>query len=300
MVSESRLAGRVEPSLFPQPKFVGAPHLPAFAASITDYAITQLPNLRCHPERAAGFAASRGTCISAPETRNFFPLCALCLCGEFFLCYDVFVKFVVFLLLSAAALAQTSSSKPARPAPQAAPAAPQSPAPDDGFINGQLYTSKYFSFSYTLPAHLEVDDNFVNGQQDASRQTFVLLAAYGPAPEGNRREGVVLMADRATSPGTAWADVYFQTVSRVLVAQGAQPVGAMREYSFGGQQFFRRDFARSGSDPAFQSLLVTRRRGCVLAFNFVATAEAAANKLVESLNSIHFEPAAKANTKPSN
>ncbi len=214
------------------------------------------------------------------------------------------MKFVVFLLLSAVALAQTSSSKPARPAPhaapRAAPTAPQSPAPDDGSINGQLYSSKYFSFSYTLPSHLEVNDNFMNGQEDASHQTFVLLAAYGPAAEGDRREGVVLMADRIASPDKSWASAYFQTISRVLAGQGAQPAGVMREYSFGGQQFFRRDFVRSGPDAAFQSLLVTRRRGYVLGFSFVGTSEAATSKLVESLSSLHFEPAAKANSKSSN
>ncbi len=221
---------------------------------------------------------------------------------NFFVCYDNAVKFAAFLLLSAVALAQSSSSKPARPAPhpapapKSAPAEPQSPAPDDGSINGQLYTSEYFSFAYTLPAHLEVNDDFMAGQEDATGQTFVLLAAYGPAPEAGRREGVVLMADRidvsSSRDGDAWAAAYLQELSRVLVAQGGEPVGAIREYSFGGQKFFRADFKRNGPDPGFQSLLVTLRRGYVLGFDFVAASESQADKLVESLNSIRFAPLA--------
>ena len=136
----------------------------------------------------------------------------------------------------------------------------------------------------------------MQGQEDVTKQAFVLLAAYGGAKEGTTKLGVVVIADRLQEnpAGTNWASKYFDILAQPLQAHGAQRVGNVREYSFAEKKFYRGDFHRSGADEGYQTILLTLRQGYVLGFQFVAPTETEIDRLITTLNTLTF---ASANAK---
>jgi len=194
------------------------------------------------------------------------------------------------LLLAPASLAQSAPSKPASPnaSPRSAPAAPPAIAPDEGTFNGQLYTSDYFGFRYTIPEGLEVQEDFLQGQQDAERRSFVLLAAYGTSAHPAYQQGVVISADRNAYPAVKTAADYVAKTAREHFEPGSfEQIGAARAVTLGGHEFSRIDYRKG---KIYQSLLATMWRGYVLCFHLVAPSAQAMDALAESLQSLWFPP----------
>lgn len=162
--------------------------------------------------------------------------------------------------------------------------------PDEGTVIGNRYTSKYFGFTYTFPEQLKIMEDLMQGEEDASQQAFVLLAAYGATEDGKTKQGIVVMADRRQEnpAGANWAPKYFDILAQALQAHDAQRVGAVQEYSFAEKKFYRGDFHRTGPDEGYQTILLTLRRGYVLGFQFVAPSEKDIDRLITSLNTLKF------------
>jgi len=194
------------------------------------------------------------------------------------------------VLLPAAGFAQSAPAKPPFP-PASLKASPRSApaiAPDEGTINGQLYTSDYFGFRYTIPEGIEVQENFLQGQQDIERRSFVLLAAYGPSADPAYQQGVVISADRNAYPAVKTAADYVAKTAREHFEPGGfEEIGAAHAVTLGGHEFSRIDY-RKGA--IYQSLLATMWRGYVLSFNLVAPSAQAMDALAESLQSLWFPP----------
>jgi len=207
--------------------------------------------------------------------------------------------FLALLLLANSAYGQSSSPsapppKPAfPPAPSAAkPAA--SVAPDEGTINGRLYTSDYFGFRYTLPEDFVADEDPADGEEDASHRSFVLLSAYG---SGERRGSVmVILADQAVPTGTAEASAYLTKVAiEVMKRKGFLRQDPVRRVTLGGRSFAAADFARGENA---QSVYVTMQRGYALNFVLMGRTRAEVEKMAASLASLQFTPAVKPRTAP--
>jgi hypothetical protein len=219
--------------------------------------------------------------------------------------------FAVVLLVAASAVVhttaagQTNSSAQKNPAPSAengqrttaqpstqkpVPAKPPMVSPDEGSVKGNRYTSDYFAFSYSFPERFEVMEDLMQGEQDITKQAFVLLAAYGAAEQDTAKQGIVILADRfqASPPNSNWASGYFDTLAQPLQAHGSERVGTVREYSFAGRKFFREDFHRTGPDAGYHTILLTQCRGYVVGFQFVAPTEMEIDQLIMTLNTLKF------------
>jgi len=191
------------------------------------------------------------------------------------------------LLLAAVSFAQMAPTKPAASAlPKSAPAASPALAPDEGTIDGQLYTSKYFGFRYTLPDGLLAEEDFLNGQQDEERRSFILLAAYGPSSHPAYRQGLVIAADRNVYPAVKnAADYIAKTAHEHFQSGGFEELNPAHRITLGGHEFSRIDYRKG---EIFQSLLATEWRGYLLTFDLVAPGAQDLDKLAESLQSLRF------------
>jgi hypothetical protein len=203
---------------------------------------------------------------------------------------------VVALLIS---LAAGQSSAPPRPTPAAPGAsaprttkpATTAPDPDEGSIDNGVYTSDFFRFAYTLPEGFDVDEQFLADVEDQSNSTFVLLAAQGPLSGEDRRDMVVIMADReATTP-----QAYVQKVTNDYAQkQGFEISKPAYPVTIGGKEFYRADFRKEGT---YQTAVFTVLNGYALGFTLAAPNQDAMTALVDSLNSVKFLPAKAPATK---
>ena len=182
-----------------------------------------------------------------------------------------------------------------QPAP-AAPAAPKPPAvePDDGTIEGRLYTSQYFGFRYRVPEGFAVIEDPAEGEEDASHRSFVLLSAYG---DGQRRgSAIAIIADQLGQAGAADASTYLAKVTLpVMKRKGFAAENAVRRLTLAGHSFAALDFTRG---EAAQTVVVTVLRGYALNFVVMAPTRTAAEQLAASLTSIEFPVAAKPRPAP--
>ena len=225
------------------------------------------------------------------------------------------VRFLPILLLATALFAQ----KPA-PTPKAAPGtAPKAPPPsstavqpDDGRLKGNVYRSDYFHFTYTIPAELDVMGDFLGAEEDAEHRSFVLLAAYSEADAEGAKSGAVIMADRVRdyvplSPehakekragdsifydGKAYLDA---VILPLATRQGYELLNGPREYTIGGQKFYRADYRKN---DVRQSFVFTVLRGYAVGFNLVGPGPADIERLFESLQTLKFGAAAAARKTP--
>jgi hypothetical protein len=172
------------------------------------------------------------------------------------------------------------------------PIKPVAPSPDEGTVNGNRYTSHYFAFTYVFPEQFEVMEDLMEGQEDAAKQAFVLLAAYAPPAAGENRQGVVIFADRLEqdSGGSDWALKYFENLGKLVATRGAHLIVANHKYLFAGKKFLRADLHRDGEGEGLQAILVTLDRGYALGFQFVASTEKQIDSMIESLNTLRFAP----------
>jgi hypothetical protein len=214
------------------------------------------------------------------------------------LCYDNGVKFLALLLLAAAAFAQSAApvsprSAPRRSAPARQTAAAPAVSPDDGSLSERTYTSDYFGFRYTLPDGMDVDDDFMEGRQDQSGRSFVLLAATEHEEATNRT--VVIVADNAGAAGATEPGAYLDKVAgEALKRQGFQPSGPASVVTIAGRSFARADFTK---EKVAETLLVTILRGYAVNFVLTAPSTEEVEELAKSLQTVEFpQPKASAET----
>jgi hypothetical protein len=208
----------------------------------------------------------------------------------------------IFALVISLAIAQTHAPAPKsapakRPAGSSQPSSPPSrkspaPDPDEGSVDGNVYTSDFFRFQYTLPEGFNVDEDFLADLQDESNSTFVLMAAQGPLSGEDRRDMVVIMADREATT----AEAYVQKVTRDYAQkQQFEVVKPAYPVTVAGKPFYRADFRKEGT---YQTAVFTVLKGYAVGFSIAAPSEETMNPLVESLNSVKFLGAATPKQSP--
>jgi hypothetical protein len=159
----------------------------------------------------------------------------------------------------------------------------QAVAPDEGTLNGNTYTSDYFHFAYTIPGDLAVEEDFMQGREDISKRSFVLLAAYGPSEKEGFRRGVVVAADALDTPTTTTAE-YLQNLTRAQFESKEFEVShPPREYTIAGLRFSRADYRKN---DVYQSAVVAVCRGYALVFNLVAPGEEEIDGLFASVEGV--------------
>lgn len=212
--------------------------------------------------------------------------------------------FLIALILSSIALAQAPKTPPkAAPRKTAAP----SPAartvidPDEGSVSDDTYTNRFFALQYTFPENLDVQDqsSFMEGQLDQSGRTFVLLAAWGDAPDSKGREGVVLVADALSAqygPISDGADYLRKVTEPLLQRQGYEFTATATPLTLAGAPFFRADFHKNGE--IYQSQFVTIRRGYALLFTLSGPTPDSLARLFSSLGTLKLAPAPPAAARP--
>jgi hypothetical protein len=211
----------------------------------------------------------------------------------------VLVMAVLVSLMGAQAASQkaaTQKTSPAKPSTKSGATVPSSPAraapdPDEGSIEDGVYTSDFFRFTYTLPEAFNVDEELQAGEEDQSDTSFVLLAAAGPLNGEDRRDVVVIIADReATTP-----EAYVQKVTRDYAQkQGFEVLKSAYAVTIGGHPFYRADFRKEGT---YQSAAFTVLKGYAVGFSMAAPNQEAMSAVLDSLSSVKFlgeKPPAKA------
>jgi predicted nucleic acid-binding Zn ribbon protein len=194
---------------------------------------------------------------------------------------------LAILLFVALAGAQTAPQKPATPktSPKSGAGSSRSSAgvdPDEGSVENGVYTSDYFHFSYTLPEGFEVDEDFIGAEEDQSNTSFVLLAAQGPLSGEDRRDMVVIMADREATT----AEAYVAKVQRDYAQkQGFEILKSAYPVTLGGKPFYRADFRKEGT---YQTAVFTILKGYAVGFTIAAPNGDEMNTLLASLDSVKF------------
>jgi hypothetical protein len=159
-------------------------------------------------------------------------------------------------------------------------------APDEGSVDEHTYTSDYFGFRYTFPEGMGVNEDFMEGKQDASGRSYVLLAATLREEASNRT--VMIMADQAAAAGATDAASYLGKVaSDVLKKQGFQQQGQVQSATIAGRAFARVDFSRP---KIAETVLVTMLRGYAVNFVLMAPSREEVEELIGTLDTLEFPP----------
>lgn len=202
--------------------------------------------------------------------------------------------FFAMLLLVATIWAQSAPQKPATPkaAPPTVPKTAPKPGtsaktsagvdPDEGSVENGVYTSDFFHFSYTLPEGFEVDEDFLGGEEDQSNTTFVLVAAQGPLSSEDRRDMVVIMADREATTAEAYVEKVQRDYAQKQSFEILKPAYAV---TLGGKAFYRADFRKEGT---YQTAAFTMLKGYAVGFTIAAPNGDEMDTLLASLNSVKF------------
>jgi hypothetical protein len=205
------------------------------------------------------------------------------------------VKFasILLLVLSPFLLAQPlyPPQKTAPPKTSTPPAGTTQVAPDEGAVNGNAYTSDYFHFTYTIPDDLAVEEDFMQGHEDVSKRSFVLLAAYGPSEKEGFRRGVVVAADALDTPATTESQYLRKLTGEQFESKGFEISHPQREYTIAGHGFSRADYRKT---DVYQSVVVAIWRGYAVVFNLVAPSAEEIDGLFASVEGVKLVTTAPA------
>jgi tetratricopeptide (TPR) repeat protein len=188
------------------------------------------------------------------------------------------------------------------------------PKPEDGSISENIYTNKFFGFTYQFPKGWSVLSS------EAARSTVeiggVLLATGDPAEEDIKKatkrqshpllyvmEGrvgsqpismktVMLTAlDIRHEPRETTAESYARAVSQGFKQAGMpmEPSDYLEEQSIGGRSFWKVSFSvRTATGTGHGAEFVTADKGYLLMFIFGGPDAASVGEIEKSLQSIHF------------
>jgi hypothetical protein len=197
------------------------------------------------------------------------------------------LPFLIFntALLAVAAPAQT---KPATGSSQTQRSRAMS-SPDAGKVAGNVYSSDYFGFSYTIPEGMAIDPDIAEGQKDASGRAVVLLALVGESEEedADPTSALIILADRASDYDKLadGGDYLSKVANGIAQRQGFEVLQPGSELILAGRKFFRADYKKGN---ILQSAVFTLVRGYAVGFNVAAPSETERNRLIESLSGLKF------------
>jgi hypothetical protein len=204
---------------------------------------------------------------------------------------------------------------PAAPQTAQAVAAGRTETVDEGDIEGNQYTNKFFGLAYQFPegwtAHgektkqhiMEIGKGAVSGDnkldksvyQDAEKRTLILLSVFKyplGTPVDDNDSIQVMSEDVSFAPGIRSGQDYLQLMSRNL-AGSKVPMefqGEPVEMSVAGQTFYRQDAILTvRSRQVYEAIVTTVLKEHALVFIFVTASDKNRAELEKTLDTVHFE-----------
>ena len=187
--------------------------------------------------------------------------------------------------------------------------------PDEGDIDGNLYTNKFFGLAYKFPEGwtphgektkkhiMEIGKDAVSGEtsieksvyQDAEKRTLMLLTVFkyplGTPVDDN--DGITLMSeDVSFAPGIRTGQDYVQVMKRSLTASKVpmEFQGEPTELNVSGQMFYRQNAILTvRSKQVYEAIVTTIVKEHALAFIFISTSDTSRNELVKTLETARFQ-----------
>jgi hypothetical protein len=186
---------------------------------------------------------------------------------------------------------------------------------DEGDIDGNLYTNKFFGLAYKFPEGwtphgdktkkhiMEVGKGAVEGDtnleksayQNAEKRTQMLLTVFkyplGTPVDDN--DGVTLMSeDVSFAPGIKTGRDYLLIMAKGLTASKVpmEFQGEPTELTAGGQTFYRQNTVLTvHSKQVYEAIVTTIVKEHALAFIFIGMSDEGRASLVKTLDTVHFE-----------
>ncbi len=186
---------------------------------------------------------------------------------------------------------------------------------DEGDIDGNLYTNKFFGLAYKFPEGwtphgdktkkhiMEIGKGAVSGEttldksvyQDAEKRTLILLSVFkyplGTPVDDN--DGVTVMSeDVSFAPGIKTGKDYLQIMARGLVASKVpmEFQGEPTEMTVAGQTFYRQNALLTvRTKQVYEAIVTTIVKEHALAFIFVGMSDESRSALVKTLDTVHLE-----------
>jgi hypothetical protein len=187
------------------------------------------------------------------------------------------------------------------------------PKPEDGSISGNIYTNKFFGFTYEFPkkwgvlssdaarSRVEIGE-FLTSTGDpteedlkkaAGRQThpllYVMEGRIGNQPLSMKTVMAVAFDIQSVSGMTA--ESYLKSIAQRAKQTGAamEASGSQEERSIGGRSFWRGNFLlRTATGTNYGYQYVRADKGYLLVFLLAGPDVASLNEVEKSLSSIHF------------
>lgn len=202
----------------------------------------------------------------------------------------------------------------ARPdTPQAAPEAAQGPKPEDGNISQNIYTNRFFGFTYEFPkgwkvlsadaarATMEIggalistgDPTEADLKKVVARKGHPLLFVMEPQMAGQpiSTKTVIVNALDLGSESALSPETYMGAIGQRL-KQAGMPIeltGAPEETKLGGRSFWKGSFrVQTAAGSSYMNQFVASEKGYFLIFMVVSQDPTRLPEIQKSLQSIHF------------
>ncbi len=195
------------------------------------------------------------------------------------------------------------------------PNAPKPIKPDEGSLTGDIYTSRYFRFTYPLPKDWKVYDakslmeaataewkqmNEGKPEAQAEIQTsaghsygLFLASEHSLSAVAEPLRNISVHAEQVSDvPGIRTGGEYLERVKRAAERHGTslQFQGEAREVSVAGKQFFRLDGQASARGAiVYEASYATVMDGYALRFDFVSQNQKDLEALCATMAALHFE-----------
>jgi len=159
-------------------------------------------------------------------------------------------------------------------------------SPDEGYVSGTTFTSKFFAFTYKIPEGLmpqsaQLQQHSIDPSHAPAKDFVLLLAAKPTKPYEN-----VLIHAQGSARFKDGAE-YLESVASTYARLGVTVLDGPEKKTIGGTTFFRED-SYSPKGSFYQTQVCTTSKGYVLDFVLSATNRADIEQLFNSLNTIQF------------
>jgi len=195
---------------------------------------------------------------------------------------------VLFLFLRPSPASGAAAARVEGQASSASSPAQAEERPDAGSVSDNVYSNRFFGFTYQFPKGWMVSQAERSSRErpsPARPEVRILLFAFQHhnLPELST---ILVRAVKLSSPDMT-AKQFLLDEYPALQRRGAKPQGPPKEVSIGGWQFFSSTFkAKVGGGIISEEDLVTIQKGYALAFDFISNQEGvfkALHKTMESL-----------------
>lgn len=163
---------------------------------------------------------------------------------------------------------------------------PASAAPDLGWLQGGIYTNKFFRLSYELSPGWSDQTAQMRKQVRGEGKSFLLLSVFEkPAPEpGSANASVTILAEsQSLYPEVDSGDDYLAVLGDLAAKKGLSAAGDPVAAGPPGREFYRQDFEGAGTPPVYQSSFAAVARGYIVSVTLIAGTRQQLDELVARL-----------------